>query len=50
MDEEGCLEFSTILVLREEFKLEKRLRQGDLLAPFFFLILVEVLSCTIRQI
>jgi len=51
----GCLQSSTISVLvndspTEEFKPEKGLRQGDPLAPFLFLLVVEGLAGAVRQV
>jgi len=45
----ACMESSRVFVLVNEsptceFKLEKRLRQGNSLAPFFYLIMVECLA------
>jgi len=50
----GCLESSTISVLvngspTEQFSPTKGLRQGDPLAPFLFLIVVEGLAGVVRQ-
>ena len=50
----GCLESSTISVLvngspTEEFKPSRGLRQGDPMAPFLFLVVVEGLAGLVRQ-
>lgn len=49
-----CLEMTTISILvngspTEEFKPRKRLRQGDIIASFLYLIVAEGLSSLMRQ-
>lgn len=49
-----CLETTTISILvngspTEEFKPRKRLRQGDIIASFLYLIVAEGLSSLMRQ-
>jgi len=50
----GCMESATVSVLvngspTEEFKPTRGLRQGDLLAPFLFIVVVEGLAGLVRQ-
>ena len=51
---QGCLESATVSVLvngspTEEFKPSRGLRQGDLLAPFLFIVVTEGLAGLVRQ-
>jgi len=50
----GCMESATVSVLingspTEEFKPSRGLRQGDPLAPFLFVVVVEGLTGLVRQ-
>ncbi|GLT40906.1 hypothetical protein SLA2020_150040 [Shorea laevis] len=49
-----CLQTASVLVLvngspTDEFKMEKGIRQSDLIAPFFFLIIAEGLNVLIES-
>jgi len=51
----ACMESATVSVLvngslTEEFKPKRRLRQGNPLAPFLFIIVVEGLSGMVREV